>query len=84
MKENYLDLYYKWMETGKLPEYGLCSIFLHDDIFNLIDPENGEGITYWGCDEFELGVEYRCETANVFGPLRQNIVLLMAAMNGEL
>ncbi len=84
-KEEYLPLYFKWMKTGQIPTEGLCRYFEGEDpLFNLIDPENGSGETYWGCDKYGKGGDYRCATAKVFGPLRQNVILLMAAMNNEL
>lgn len=80
----YLDFYYECMKTGQMPCDGLCQAFSQTDEFKLIDPDRGEQITYWGCDEPERGHEHRSNTAHVFGPLRQTVVLLMAAMNGEL
>lgn len=82
--KKYLPLYYKWCKKGIMPCEGLCLIFEDDEIFNIIDPEDGKMETYWGCDDPEKGPDHRCDTSRVFGPLRQTIVLLMAAMNGEL
>lgn len=85
MEKRYLKFYFEWVEDGVLPHgNGLCQLFNGDEFFDLIDPEFGDMNSYWGCDDYERGSNYRSETANVFGPLRQNIVLLMAAMNGEL
>ncbi len=84
----YLDFYNKYMKTGKLPSWGLCNCFIHDiEIFTpggTIDQDNS---WYWGYDgEDRIGINassyitYRI----AFTPLRQNIVLFLAAMNGEL
>ena len=93
--KKYLPLYYKWMNTGLTPEVdqqvsALCDLFdrhIKDyPEFELLKPTNEDFIQLesekknlfcWasgsvGCDFF------------IFTPLRQNIVLLMAAMNGEL
>lgn len=89
-KKKYLPLYEKWMKSGKLPEDGLCNLFVNDPLFELIDPG---WCGYWGYDGFDsyYGDPYyddHCGSMNEvwydFTPLRQNIVLLMAALNGEL
>lgn len=89
----YLPLYYKWLEKGEIPYRenektcgGLCSIFGGKRLFDMMslnDPfDKG---WYWGytgdrtCWDPYLGCK---ETA--FTPLRQTIVLFMAAMNNEL
>lgn len=91
-KKKYLPLYYKWMEAGKLPEPGLCNCFdslgfgqytgvdgLYDfsehPLFRLF--KDGMPHKFWASDKGDYD-EY------TFGPTRQNIVLLMAAMNDEL
>lgn len=81
----YLELYYDWMESGKIPykvtkktNGGLCSIFPKSKLLQLCLPENG--FTYY-CgfsNEWALG-----DPATVFTPLRQNIILLMACMANE-
>lgn len=97
MKKNepkYLKLYKEWMEAGKMPEPGLCAKF--SDVFgwtlkkyphfDLIKPDDREKIrldinglapSYWGSDSSQ-------ELKYIFTPLRQNLVLLMAALNNEL
>jgi hypothetical protein len=91
-KKKYLPLYYEWMKTGTMPSAGLCEIFYdfaedyEDCFFSLMKPtqsdydqlfdENLPRI-YWGLGE-PIG------STKAFTPLRQNIVLFMAAMNGEL
>lgn len=85
-KKKYLPLYYKWMELGGLPKSnGLCDEFgsfisqEFDPLFELMLPDH-HGIMsgYWAKEDnaSDLGAH--------FGPLRQTIVLFMAAMNGEL
>jgi len=96
-KKKYLPLYEKWMKTGQLPECGLCNCFgecITDDeyfldpshqLFKLMYPEDIEmpQSEYWGRGPIEELVDIE-KIHNEFTPLRQNIVLLMAAMNGEL
>lgn len=81
-KKKYLALYYEWMKTGKLPnENGLCSEFSRPSswdfedhpLFPLFIPDGSDCWNYWAGAR---GIR--------FNPLRQNIVLLMAAMAGEL
>lgn len=95
MKKNkrlfFLPKYYEWIEAGKMSVQGLC--FQWDThpimqaktpskIFSLIEPpsyeiERGKDWYYWGSDSVH-SKEY------IFTPLRQNLVLLMAALNNEL
>lgn len=89
----YLPLYYRWLKAGRIPERtcngntgGLCGLFDKDPLFQLLKPIGHELETrtiwgYWGLDG-EGHIEIHQSTP--FGPLRQNIVLFMAAMNGEL
>lgn len=80
MKTSFLDFYYTSISLGRMPTNGLCHAFKDNKIFNLIDPEQGLCETYWGADtqgnEFRRGYE--------FTELRQNVVLLCAAINNEL
>lgn len=92
-QKKYLDLYYEWMELG-LPGSGLCNIFGYmqgmDELFDLMRPENDELETspawgYWGMDgEGDFENDDNIRNGSDFTPLRQNIVLLMAAMANEL
>ncbi|HEY6436674.1 MAG TPA: hypothetical protein VIY47_08790 [Ignavibacteriaceae bacterium] len=92
----YLPLYYKWMEKGEIPYRenektcgGLCSIFEGKRLFELITPNGGNNPNdtswYWGYSEdytsYSPDLGYK-DTA--FTPLRQTIVLFLAAMNNEL
>ena len=83
----YLDFYYECLETGYLPGSGLCHTDVAStDLFQLIKPTDedidklyGEGkpVVWWGMGDFE-------HSTYEFSPLRQNLILLMAALNGEL
>lgn len=75
----FLDFHNHSIKFGRMPTNGLCSHFKYNDIFKLVDPEYGEGISYWGADdefqEFNRWYEYTS--------LRQTVVLLCAAINEE-
>lgn len=95
--KKHLDFYYKCMETGRLPGGdGLCKEALlgriSESLLSKIDPMNlcwqyrsnnyeelfGDiCLPYWGSDD-------SLWRRGQFTPLRQTIVLLMAAMNNEL
>lgn len=79
------------MKTGRIPYIdsgktsgGLCSIFSETELFEPTKEDcweyRVETWGYWGVD-FPSSV-INCQTS--FGPTRQNIVLLLAAINGEL
>lgn len=85
----YLELYKKCFELGRLPDFGLCSCISNrigygnamefEHLFNplfksIIKPISNR---YWGADDYD---DILCD----FGPTRQNMLLLMAAMNDEL
>ena len=85
----YLSLYYKWMKTGKISDTGLCYALPNGHtIMNLnFKPDGYDGL--WGYDgtpymSYNLTDELYQVIAYDFTPLRQNIVLFLAAMNGEL
>lgn len=79
-RKKYLSLYKKWTATGRMNADGLCNSEIgKDELFQLFKPFESDdwrnGSFYWGnVDGWGF---YFCS-------LRQNIVLLMAAMNGEL
>ncbi len=88
----YLDFYKKCITTGKLPhENGLCDEFGNDEFFNMFEPyaeehrllvDEGFCSAYWASG---LSVYTNIHRAGFeFSPLRQNIVLLMTCLNGEL
>lgn len=86
-KKKYLELYKKWLESGKLPTgLGLCNEF---GTYASGEPEK-DGIGYWNDELFatmcppKYGNSYWGGPVGEFTPLRQTIVLFMAAMNDEL
>lgn len=83
----YLRFYERCMKDAMLPRNGLCGSFRKSKFFKLIDPEYGLGETYWGIEQ-DVHVDQYSLTWDdkwyAFSPLRQTIVLLMAAMNNEL
>lgn len=84
MKKKYLPLYFKWMKNGGwMPEAGLCNCFgdfvtaEYDDLFKIMIPDNVDMLpSAWAGGENDSVYD--------FTELRQNIVLLMAALNNEL
>jgi hypothetical protein len=90
----YLTFYYKFMDRGVIPNFGLCNVFdngLDNDLFELLKPtpedkaeiiSEGLSTSAWGS-----GLPTPSDVDGLltkFTPLRQNIVLLMAALNNEL
>jgi hypothetical protein len=95
--KKYLKFYEECMTLGELPNHtiegdfcmsnGLCdSLSFHrpDPLFELFEPTEEDikqlnanylSAAYWASDEGH---------GSDFGPTRQNIVLFLAAMNGEL
>jgi hypothetical protein len=91
MKHNkkYFQFYKDCMITGKLPKIGLCNCFPYDSLFELFSEGPGERRpVFWGYGGVGLHtnsiISDIVKRAHKFTPLRQTIVLLMAAMNGEL
>ena len=93
-KKKYLPLYEKWMDDGILPQVsnyytgGLCGAGLaYDTLFDLMKPQNREAgsatIHYWGHDGGVTELSYNVNPY-AFTPLRQTILLFLAAMNDEL
>jgi hypothetical protein len=94
MKKKYLPLYEEWIKTGKIEDDvdrltgwgGLCNTVLgneeNKDMLKLFEPLNGEhsGTNFWAAD-LPHG-----DSNRVYGftPMRQTIVLFLAAINGEL
>lgn len=77
-QKKYLPLYYKWLKNGYPGGYGLCRAFKWlgrdkdaDKVWDIFHPEDETDFWFGGPD-------------GKFTPMRQNIVLLMAAMNDEL
>lgn len=90
----HLDFYLKCMNDGKLPHEGLCGCFRYIDyemLEDLFSPdendieglrEKGMCYTYWASEAVSDDFSEQCTMS--FGPLRQTIVLFMAAINDEL
>ncbi len=87
----YLTFYNKCIKDGKMPHEGLCRCFPSDKKLDLLTPKtvnefpfysNPDSIkwAYWAADGEGSGYQSDFK----FTPLRENIVLLMAAMNNEL
>lgn len=79
-----IDLYKQWMETGKLPEDGLCNCIpqKYSKEFNLCKPESSPYM-YWANIDTPTQNNYD-DWHNGFNPIRQTIVLLICAMCDEL
>ena len=87
----YLPLYKEWIASGYMPEAGLCKSIKPAFANQYLLMFNIDMYGFWGFDG-------RCISSDVsknfdipkhrlkyeFTPLRQTVVLLMAAMNGEL
>lgn len=90
-KKKYLSVYQDGIKTGLIPGFipnGLCSVrtvdgilLEDDDLFNLFRPVEGKALKfgYWAFDG-----EHDALDCRAFTPLRQTIVLFLAAMNNEL
>lgn len=80
----YLELYYQWIETGRLPNAGLCNSlhFKYETTGMLNEMFRPVGASYW--TPWAGTSKNSIDNCYAFNPLRQNIMLLMAAMNGEL
>lgn len=99
-KLNYLQYYFLCLESGEMYSQGLCNLRPEacPDFHELIKPD-APYWGFWGYDGRQLkdnkvGVQdrdtneilpiNRNELMYKFTPLRQNIILLLAAINGEL
>jgi hypothetical protein len=86
---NYLALYYNWMRSGRLPNNGLCNSLPKTGELEMLLPLDSNR-TYWGyemCADNPATEIHDSLTDKIhydFTPLRQNIVLFLAAINGEL
>jgi len=88
-----IDLYKEWMETGEMPEMGLCgclsetryaenlSLFAPTEEDDIVLYKERKPTIYWGSGEEMNGKTRLCYT---FTPLRQTIVLLICAIHNEL
>lgn len=94
-KKKYLPLYYEWMESGELPMDGLCYSFVAKRVhckrqLSMMSPygDLDDSYGYWGASDINgeslTYDDFMKQRANYFCPLRQTIVLFLAAMNDEL
>lgn len=92
--KKYLPIYQEWIEAGQMlpvigapcPETsGLCDAFKFDENFLLMEPTSYDlhQIELEGLNTFAWASDDSDYLWYKFTPLRQNIVLLMAAMNGQ-
>jgi hypothetical protein len=73
----YLRFYEECMRAGRMPKSGLCSSIMAQELRELFQPESVQWYDYWASEDWG-------EDTFVFNETRQTIVLLLAAMNGEL
>jgi hypothetical protein len=81
----YLKFYEDCMQTGVIPDNGLCNSLKRDKI-SLFEPEEVSELfpnNYWGYGESTKDKRAR-RVATEFTTLRQTITLFVAAMEGEL
>lgn len=94
-KKAYLEDYKRFMETGRMDAMGLCSQYDKEDRSdrklkimrpdsNDLDNLRRQGLPrrYWGYG-FKIS-PYNTKEFFTFTPLRQTILLFMAALNNEL
>jgi hypothetical protein len=86
-KKKYLPLYYKWMESERIPGFGLCHSFARSGVSYVNDmeplcPRGEEKKAYIANPWWGSGSTSPCWFR--FTPFRQTILLFMAAMNNEL
>lgn len=81
----YLPYYKEFIKTGRMSKSGLCKIFPKDDFLELFTPTDCVvNNWHWGSG-YDIGSPEHNEIfVFTFTPMRQNILLFMAAMNGEL
>jgi hypothetical protein len=80
----YLDLYKQCIETGEMPDAGLCVCVGRRALKKIGAPV--DVCWYWGYSDTFMESMFADATirARAFTPIRQNIVLLLAAINNEL
>lgn len=95
MKGKLINNYKKWMETGEIPEWGLCFSLKDTDYYQslkLFKPttedfkelrKNKHTTSFWG-SEMEASIFNYWQIYYGFTPLRQTIVLFICAMHDEL
>lgn len=90
MKKGFLYYYQLWMEDGSLPNDGLCNSLPKQlrgtKAWKMVKPSEHETtlLTFKGKPDIYWGKEDWRNTSYSMTPRRQNILLLAAALNGEL
>lgn len=88
----HLQFYMDCMTKGCMDDFGLCNALKSKDTLDLFLPtdddiktlkEEGLSVLYWGSG-LSLDNKYDHQRYWVLTPLRQTIVLFMAAINNEL
>jgi hypothetical protein len=85
-KIDYLKLYNEWIITERLPDAGLCySLESNSELIDVFAPEGVDSETeYWASEpDTTTWCDY-LDHFKRFNPLRQNIILLLAAINNQL
>lgn len=88
--KGYLDYYYKWMETGRMPEGGLCCSLpkelLEKEVFQLLIPttEDIDALEAYNLPTIFWGRGSWIYEMDDLTPLRETILILAAILNDEL
>lgn len=95
MIKKHIDFYNKYIQTGMLPDQGLCccalSGIIDRQLLKIMEPTDNDykdlraeeiSTVYWACG-LPANLDDH-EKKWPFTPLRQTVILFMAAMNGEL
>lgn len=80
-KKKYLPLYEKWAQDGRIPKRGLCPSIGGTIVLRLFKPAWASRYTFWLSNDEDCYPDF---IEHNFNTLRQNVVLLLAAMNNEL
>jgi len=80
-KGKHLQFYIDCINMDEMPKQGLCSCawcgYIDEDLLILFKPEGASIWSYWAAGDDSYSYKS-------FSPLRQTIVLFMAAINNEL
>ena len=88
-----IDKHYEWVEKGEMDDVGLCGS-IPDGYFSILEMfkptteafeilfDDNESINFWGSGLTHA--DSLDDRRHKYTPLRQNIVLLICAMEGEL
>jgi hypothetical protein len=88
-----IDHYYEWMKTGLIKDLnksrgkgGLCNAIprRYMKSIELLEPDDNNWKLYWGSEEYRSGPTASLGVMYSFTPLRQNIVLFICAIHGEI